>query len=229
MGGPTPHGDRHTYGDDVTETRPAPDWDAALRRLRREDLVAGPGVVVFFAGLVLLTGGFACWDGAAGWAAAGVLVVVVATAAVVGTLIRGRVHRTVTHRIQAALRLHADPGPDVAPRVDRQARSLVQTRWAGWLVLFGPLGLVTGGQWGRSPVQAAVGTVLVLGVAVGYVFWWDRRVDEARRWVADPPGPPRPEAPESAAERWSRPRRVGLVALVLVVVGAAMGVVASLV
>lgn len=229
MGGPTAHGDRHTYGNGVTETRPAPDWDAAVRRLRREDLVAGPGVAVFFAGLVLLTGGFAFWDGAAGWAAAGVVVVLCGTAAVVGTLIRGRVHRAATRRAQAALRLHADPGADVAPRVDRQARSLVRTRWAGWLVLFGPLGLVTGGQWGRSPAQAAAGTVLVLGVAIGYVLWWDHRVDEARRWMADPPGPPRPEAPESAAERWSSPRRVLLISVVLVVVGAAVGVVASLV
>jgi hypothetical protein len=215
--------------DDVTESRFAPDWDAALRRLRREEVLAGPCVVVFFAGLVLLTGGFAFWDGATGWLAAGVVLAVCGVAAVTGTLVRGRAHRAATHRAQAALRLHADPGPDLAARVDRQARYLVQTRWAGWLVLFGPLGLLVGGQWERSPARAGAGAVLVLAVAVGYVFWWDHRVDEARRWVADPPGPPRSEAPESTAERWNRPRRLVLVCVGLLLVGVAAGLVASLV
>jgi hypothetical protein len=128
-----------------------------------------------------------------------------------------------------ALRHTVDPGPELRARVDGQARYLTQVRWAGWLVLLGPLGLLLGGQWDRRPVTAAVGAVLVVGVAAGYTRWWRARLADARRWLADPPGPPREASPPTTAERWLTGRR-GLALLVgLLALGMLIGLLTALV
>jgi hypothetical protein len=198
------------------------DWDDAERRERRRDLLAAPGLIAFFAGIVLLTGGFGFWTGGTAWVVVGIILAVfgMTTAAQAGP--RARVRRSAAYRIQAAVRHHVDPGPELRARADGQARYMVKVSWAGRLVLLGPLGLLLGGQWDRRPVAAAVGAVLVVGVAAGYVRWWRARLADARRWVANPPGPSREAPPQTTAEHWLTGRRglaliVGLTLLALVV------------
>jgi uncharacterized membrane protein len=170
------------------------DWGEAERRQRRRDVLAAPGLVAFFAGIVLLTERFAFWTGGSAWVAVGFILAVIGMTAAAQSSPRARARSSAGYRVQVALRHHVDPGPELRARADGQARYLTKVSWAGWLVLGGPLGLLLGGQWERRPVAAAVGAVLVVGVAAGYVRWWRARLADARRWMADPPGPSR-EAP----------------------------------
>ncbi|MGY1621220.1 hypothetical protein ACI789_03360 [Geodermatophilus sp. SYSU D00965] len=196
------------------------DWAEAERGQRRLDLLAAPVLVAFLAGIVLLTGGFGLWTGGSAWVAVGSVLALAGMAAAAQSGPRARARRSAAYRVQVALRSHVDPGPAVRARVDGQARYLVEVRWAGWCLLLGPLGLLVAGQWDRRPVLAAVGAVLVVGVAAGYTRWWWVRVADARRWLADPPGPAREAPPPTTAERWLTGRRAlllfpGLLLLVL--------------
>jgi hypothetical protein len=198
------------------------DWEDAERRERRRDLLVAPGLIAFFAGIVLLTGGFGFWTGGTAWVVVGGILAVIGMIAAAQSGTRARARRSAGYRIQAAMRHHVDPGPELRARADEQARHLTKVSWAGWLVLLGPLGVLLGGQWDRRPVAAAVGAVLVVGVAAGYVRWWRARLADARRWVADPPGPSREAPPPMTAGHWRTGRRglallVGLLLLGLVV------------
>jgi hypothetical protein len=194
------------------------DWQEAERRERRRDVLLAPGIVAFFVGIVLLTGGFAFWTGGVAWAVVGVFLVSLVFVSASSHLVpRLHTRTSAGYRIQVALRQHVDPGPDLRARTDRQARYLAGISWAGWLVVPGLLGLLLGGQWDRRPVAAAVGAVLIIGSAVVYLQWWRARLAAARRWVSNPPGPPRVALPPTAAERWLAGRR-GLA----IVVGSAL-------
>jgi hypothetical protein len=174
----------------------AVDWDEAERRERRRALLAAPLVVGFFVGIVLLTGGFGFWSGGAAWVVVGGFLGLCGLTLSAAQLSRRQRERaSAAHRIQAALRAHADPGPGLRVRTDAQARYTARTSWVVWALPLGPLSLLLDGQWDRRPVIATVGAVLVVGAAAAYVTWWRGRVADARRWLADPPGPPREAAP----------------------------------
>jgi hypothetical protein len=135
------------------------DWHEAERRERRRDVLVTPGIVAFFVGIVLLTGGFGFWTGGVAWAIVGVFLVSLVLVSASSHLVpRLHTRTSAGYRIQAALRQHVDPGPELRARTDRQARYLAGISWAGWLVVPGLLGLLLGGQWDRRPVAAAVGT-----------------------------------------------------------------------
>jgi hypothetical protein len=200
------------------------DWDAAERRERRRDLLAGPLLVGFFVGIVLLTGGLRLLD---------------RRCCVDRDRRLPRARRAGTHRrptepaaarpgdcrspAPGRLRAHADPGPELRGRADQQARYTARTAWVVWTLPLGPLGLVIGGDWDSRPVAAAVGAALVVGAAVAYGLWTRARLTQARRWLADPPGPPREAPPPTAAERWSTGRRVAVVVGSVFVLAVAAG------
>ena len=188
------------------------DWDAAERRERRRDLLTAPLLVGFLAGIVLLTGGFGLWTGGAAWTGVGVLLALAGLALSTSQLSRQQGDRlAAAYRIQAALRTHADPGPELRRRADAQARYTARTAWVGWALPLGLLGVLIGGDWDRRPVAASVGAALVVGVAASYTLWMRARLAQARRWLADPPGPPREAAPPATAERWTTGRRAAVV------------------
>jgi uncharacterized membrane protein len=199
------------------------DWGEAERRQRRLDLLVAPGVVAFFAGIILLTGGFGFWTGGTAWVVVGVILALLGMTAATQSSSRAHARSSAGYRIQAALHHRVDPGPELRARADGQARYLVEVSWAGWLFLLGPLALLFSGQWERRPLAAVVGAVLVVGVAACYVGWWRARLADARRWLADPPGPSREPPPPTTAERWSTGRR-GLALLAgLLLLGPAVG------
>lgn len=142
------------------------DWGAAERRERRREVLAAPLLVGFFAGIVLLTGGFGSWTGGAAWTAIGVFLALAGLALSAAQLSRRQRDRVAAaYRIQAALRAHADPGPEPRRRADAQARYTARTPWVGWAFVLGPLSLLIGGQWDVRPVAAAVGAALVVAAA----------------------------------------------------------------
>jgi hypothetical protein len=205
------------------------DWAEAERRERRRDLLAIPGLVAFFVGIILLTGGFGFWSGGAAWAVVGgFLAFILLMTAASHVIPRLRGNTSAGYRIQAALRHHVDPGPELGTRTDRQARYWAGIAWVGWGALLGPLGLLLGGQWDR-PLAASVGAVLMVGAAVGWVSWWRTRRVTARHWVADPPGPERKPPPLTTAERWMTGRRVAVVVGSLVALGLVIGLVGALI
>ncbi len=213
-----------SYGDRVHGV----DRDEAERRERRRDLLAAPLLVGFFAGIVLLTGRFGFWTGGAAWAAVGGLGLSGLALSAAQLSRRQRARATAAHQIQAALRAHADPGPELRVRADTQARYTARSAWValvGWVV---PLGFLLDGQWDTRPVAATVGAVLVVGAAAAHASWWRGRVADARRWLADPPGPPREPAPPTRAERWLAGRRVALVAGSVFALALAVGLVVGL-
>jgi hypothetical protein len=203
------------------------DWEEAERRERRRDLVIFPGIVAFFVGMVLLTGDFWLLTGSAAWAVVAVFLGFIMLMTAASHLIpRLRRKGSAGYRIQAALRRHLDPGPELRARADRQARYVAGTAWVGWVALLPAFAFLLGGQWER-PMLAAPGAVLLVGAALAWVMWWRSRVHVARRWVADPPGPPREALPPTTAERWLTGRRgltvvagltLGMTLLVLMVV-----------
>ncbi len=203
------------------------DWEDAERRERRHDLVAAPALVAFLAGIVLLTGGFGLWTGGTAWVVVGGILSVIGMTAASQSGTRARARHSASYRIQAALRHHVDPGPELRTRADGQARYLTKVSWVGWLVLLGPLGLLLGGQWDRRPVAAAIGAVLVVGVAAGFVRWWRARLADARRWVANPPGPSREAPPPTRAEHWLTGRRAVALLVRLLLLGLIVGLVVA--
>jgi hypothetical protein len=207
----------YSYGDPMSAPAAGIDWDDAERHERRRDLLLAPGLVAFFVGLVLLTGGFAFATGGAAWAVVGALLAFVLLMSAASHLSpRLRARNAPGYRIQAALRLHADPGPGLRSRADQQALYLAGSGWVGWLIPFGPLGVLIGGQWER-PVTAATGAVLVVGAAAAGTRWWRGRVRAARRWLADPPGPSREAPTPTRRMRWVTGRRA-----VLTIVGSSL-------
>jgi hypothetical protein len=207
------------------------DWPVAERRERRRDLLAAALGVAFLVGIVLLTGGFGFWSGPAAWAVvAGLLAFLLLMTAAGHAVPRLRRNTSAGYRIQAALRSHVDPGPELRTRADRQARYLARVGWIGWATPLGPLGLLLAGQWER-PVTASVGAALMVAVVVGWLRWWRTGQVAARRWLADPPGPDRQPPEPSTAERWLTGRRaavvVGSVVVLTLVAGFVLGVTAD--
>ncbi|MDP5183010.1 hypothetical protein QOZ88_10195 [Blastococcus sp. BMG 814] len=188
-----------------------------------------PGVALLFACLVTLQGRWAVWEGAAAWVAIGVLTAIVLIGQLVVLLSpRLRARSAGAHRIGHALRHRLDPGPELRERADVRARYQAGVGWLVWFVPLGPAGLPLGARWDR-PVSTVPAALLVAGGAVGFVVWWRRRVEEARRWLADPPGPPREVPPPGRVERWStRPRTALLAVAAVLVIGLLAGLVAGL-
>jgi hypothetical protein len=207
---------------------PEIDWDDAERQRRRLDLLTLPAVVGWFAGIVLLTGKYAFWRGGAAWlAVVGYGVVLLVLLALARTLPRLQEKQAAANRAQVALRRHADPGPDVRERADRQARAMVRNRWfRWWLVFVVPLGSFAAGRW-THPATAVPGALLQVAVAAAWAVWWRHRQADALRWVQDPPGPAREAPPLTRAERWLTGRRVLLLVGVLVAVSFVVGVLAA--
>jgi hypothetical protein len=214
-----------SYSDHMSTPAAEIDWDEAERRERRRDVLFAPGLMVFLIGLVLLSGRFAFLTGGAAWAVVGALLAFFLLMVVAAHLVpRLRTRSAPAYRIQAALRQHADPGPELRCRADQQARYLAGTGRLGWLFMLGPLGVLLGADWDR-PIAAA----LVVGAASAWGLWWRRRLDAARRWVADPPGPSREAPPLSTRMRWLTGRRgvlivVGTTLVVVLIAGLAAAV-----
>jgi hypothetical protein len=183
------------------------DWDEAERRERRRELWALAGLAAYFAGMVLVTGGFGFFTDGAAWAAVGVLLALFVLMLAAYRLIpRLRAKSSGGYRTQIALSQHIDPGPDWRARTDRDARYWAGMPWVGWVAPLAPLAFLLNGQWDR-PVAAVAGTVLLVGAVSAWILWWQRRVRAARRWLADPPGPAREALPPTTAERWLTGRR----------------------
>ena len=145
-GGEPAHRTGASYGRGVSAGASEIDWQEAERRERRRDVLLAPGIVAFFVGIVLLTGGFAFWTGGVAWAVVGVFLVSLVFVSASSHLVpRLHTRTSAGYRIQVALRQHVDPGPDLRARTDRQARYLAGISWAGWLVVPGLLGLLLGG------------------------------------------------------------------------------------
>jgi hypothetical protein len=62
----TPH--RRFLGRGVSAGTSGIDWHEVERHERRGDMLVAPGMITFFVGIVLLTGGFACSTGGVAWA-----------------------------------------------------------------------------------------------------------------------------------------------------------------
>lgn len=160
-----------------------------------------PAATAYTAALAVAQGG--TWPallGPLGWWLVGAVAVASLLVTSVARL-RGPGHRqVVARRVQHALRVHADPGPELRARADRQARHLAGQRWAAPFFLVVPLLFVRSAPWDR-PVLAglAVGVLVVTFVAIA--FTTARSGRDAQRWLADPPGPPRPLPP---AAPWQR-------------------------
>src|SRR3954447_6983380 len=135
--------------------------------------VAGLAAMMWSLAVVLPDGGNAAIVGGG----AGRLLLLVYLA-LVGVLVvasslspRLRERNAAAYRVQAAVRRHADPGPELRARADRLARYAASHGWLAWVALFGPAALILGGRWDH-PVPAAAGTILLVAAAAGWVWWW---------------------------------------------------------
>ena len=120
--------------------------------------------------------------------------------------------------LQAALQVHADPGPGLRQRVDGMARSQRSVRWAWWGSPLVVLGSLSQGDW-STPLRAVPGAVLVVLFWGGLTAQLLRTSAAGRRWLQAPPGPPREMPPPAAWERWVSTRVLVLGAPALVVLG----------
>jgi hypothetical protein len=145
------------------------DWDEAERRERRRDLLAAPVLVGFFAGIVLLTGGFGFWTGGAAWTAIGGFLGLAGLALSVSQSSRRQRERvSAAYRAQARCAPTPTPGAELRRRADVPTRYTARTSWVVWALPVGPLGLLIGGDWSTRPVAASIGAALVDGAAVAY-------------------------------------------------------------
>jgi hypothetical protein len=204
------------------------DWAAAEREERRRQWWAWPFLFAFFLGMALVRGGFAFWSGRAGWVALGIYLGAFAVLMAASLLVpRLREGQASAYRVQAAVRRHADPGPEFRARADRMARLMSGRRWIAYLVWLGPAGMLLGGRWDH-PLPTALGAVLLLVSTAAWSLWWLRFAADARRWQADPPGPPREMPPVTRAERWTSGRRVVWILLAVLVLAFVGGLLAVL-
>jgi len=219
-------------GDPPEGVDPRVDWAAEVRLARSRAALTAVVMVGWFAGILLLDGGFGAFRGQTAWLVVGSYVVVVGVV-VLGVVLlvapRARRGRSTGLLTQVALREHADPGPAVRHRVDAVTRQLEATRWAGWWVV--PLisvPFLVRGRWG-APATAVPGALLVVLAVVAVGAQQRRLRADARAWAADPPGPPRDPPPVTGWERWTSGRRPLLIAAAAVVAALAVGTVAGLV
>lgn len=209
---------------------PDVDWAAVERRAARRSALAVLPFTAVLAALVVVSGRFVFWEGAAAWTALGIWAALALVGYLVAPRLSGdplRLARAV--RIQYAVRNRVDPGPELRTRADVQARYLAQTTWLFWLLPVTPIGLVLGADWER-PYATVPAVLVIVGAALWFAWWWRRETAAAQRWVDDPPGPPREPPPLSRRERWlSRRRVLGFIAIGLVaavVAGLAIGLAA---
>jgi hypothetical protein len=204
------------------------DWAQVEREERRRQWWGWPFLATFFIGMTLVRGRFVHWSGRAGWLALGIWMAVFVVLAGLSLVVpRLRTRNATAYRVQAALRRHLDPGPDLRARVDRMARYTAGRAWIAYLVLLGPAGMLLGGRWDH-PLPTAVGAVLLLVSTAAWSWWWLRLRTHARRWLADPPGPPREMPPVTRVERWTSGRRVVWIFLALLALAFACGLLAVL-
>jgi hypothetical protein len=200
------------------------DWAAAEREERRRQWWAGPFLFAFFLGMALVRRGFVVWTGPAGGLVLasylGLLLVMMMASVLVPRL---RERQAGVYRAQAAVRRHADPGPELRERADRIARSMAGRGWIAVSWWLGPLVLVLGGRWDH-PVPTVLGAGLMLGSAAVWSLGWLRQAAAARRWVAAPPGPPREPPPVTRVERYTSDRWLVRVVIGAAVLGVVVGV-----
>jgi hypothetical protein len=203
--------DRHLTDADV-------DWAEVEQRGRRLNWLALPAVPLFFAAVVLLTGGYAFWEGAAAWTAVGVFMLFAVVMQALGLAVpRFRARARQSLRIQYALRHRIDPGPELRETTDRYAGRMAANAWFVWLLPWLPVSFLLNGRW-DSLGRAIPSALVIVGCAVALVLWWWRQGKAARQWVADPPGPPREMPPPHRWERWTTGRRLVWLALGVVAV-----------
>jgi hypothetical protein len=206
----------------VTEIQDV-DWAEVERRGRRLNWLAFLGVPVFFAAIVLLTGGYALWKGTGAWAAVGALTLYLVVMQALSIVVpRFRTRTGQAFRLQYALRHRVDPGPDLREKTDGYARRMAGNAWFVWLVPFLPLSFLLDGQWDR-PLQAVPSAIVLVGSAVAMMLWWRRQARAARQWLADRPGPERDLPPLTRYERWLTGRRLIWLMVALVGLGVVLG------
>jgi len=205
-------------GRRVTEQADQLDWTEAERQARRSAVWSVLLAAVFFGSVVLLTGGFAFWEGRAAWIAVGLFVAPMVVLQVVG-LVRSRTSERTRHalRFRYALLHRVDPGPGLRERVDVYARQLSTLGWLAWIFPLTPLSFLGAGRWDR-PLVAVPAALVLVGISVAFAVWWRRSTVAARAWVADPPGPPREVPPPTRRERWGSGRGFVWLFLILFVV-----------
>ena len=223
--GPTPMGDLRaalgvvgaasTYGARMGPSET--DWASAEQEERRRPWWLLPAMAIWFGGFALTQRGNPFGLGGLGWVA--VLAWIALVAALVAVAMRRqqvRKPRAMSPRAEAALRLHADPGPEQREIADRLARTYVWRWWFPLTLLYPPVALTVGGRWDSPLTTVCGGVLMVAALAVAFPSW-RARSRAARRWREDPPGPPREMPVPTRAERWL-PRLTGA-GLTLVAIG----------
>ena len=199
------------------------DWAAVERGRRGPAVLAVVAIAALLGSMVALQGGYAGFEGAAGWVAVGILAALGVVGALVARAWPGSGARIVrARRVQYALRHHVDPGDPLRSEVDVAARRLIRVRWAVWYSPLVVVALLAGAQWERPAVAVPAALVLV-GLVVAWAVVTRRQVQAAQRWTADPPGPPRELPGPSAVKRWTSPGRLLLTCLGVGVVGGVIG------
>jgi hypothetical protein len=185
----------------VTEQADQLDWTEAERQARRSAVWSGLLATAFFGSVVLLTGGFAFWEGRAAWIVVGLLVTPMVVLQVVG-IVRSRTSERTAQglRFRYALLHRVDPGPGLREKVDVYARQMSTLGWLAWVLPLTPLSFLAAGRWDR-PLVAVPAALVLVGIGAAYAAWWRRSTVAARAWVADPPGPPREVPPPTRRER----------------------------
>lgn len=199
----------------------AVDWDAAVgRERRREVLLSLTGFVAFPALAVLRFDDWRLFNGGVG------LAVVAALGTAAWTFHRVRTGRTDRYRALHALRAHADPGPGLRTQSDELARQQAPNRYVFWLVPGALLLQAVPGRWDEPMVALPAAAVLVACLLPLTVDQY-RLGRAAKRWLDDPPGPSRGDEPgwvPPPRKQWASSRGqivlvgVGVVAVVLLVI-----------
>jgi hypothetical protein len=118
---------------------------------------------------------------------------VAVAAGTVATLAIGGSFRARERAAWAAIREHRDPGPEVRPEADAQARKLLGSpavdRWGPPVLLSGLAVACVVTALVRGDLFVAFPAPVLLALAVVSVVLRRRLEAEAERWVTDPPVP----------------------------------------